>query len=145
MSRKTKTNKKSPGRSRSGAEPAAAPASGDQGVARDPKVAALLSGDDLYERAMKHADTPELARALEQLSPDEAAMFVILVEKQLRKRRLELIGYALALLGFLVGMAFALVLYANREPGEFTGWAFLIPFMVVAAILLVFGRLSRRP
>lgn len=114
---------------------------GDERAAR---VEELLRSEDLFERAMKHADSPALMEELQKLSPEEAAMFVLLVERQIKKRRIELIGYAVGLFCLLGGMLFALYLYATREPGEFMGWAFLIPFLLVGAVFLIFGHLARR-
>ena len=99
---------------------------------------------ELAERAAKYADNDELRDALKGLSTEELAMYVLLVDKQLKRRRIQLIGYAVALAGFLAGMFLALYFYGNREPGEFIGWVFLIPFTAVAASLVIFGRLARR-
>ena len=93
---------------------------------------------------MKYADNPKMREQLEKLTQEEAAVFVLLLEKQLAKRRLQLVGYGVALLVFLIGMAVAFYFYGNREPGEFMGWAFLIPFILVAGVFLLFGRLSSR-
>lgn len=100
-------------------------------------------GAELAKRAMIEA-RPDLARELEQLTPEEAAMFLELIDKALKKRRIQLAGYLLSLVGMIGGMLFALYTYGSREPGEFVGWAFLVPFVLVAASLLIFGRWSRR-
>jgi hypothetical protein len=121
---------------------------GAAGKARDPGAALPAARDprgrsaELARRAMIEAH-PDLARELEQLSPEEAAMFLALMDKALRKRRIQLAGYLLSLAFMLAGMLFALYTYSTREPGEFVGWAFLLPFLLVAAVLLIFGRWSR--
>jgi hypothetical protein len=107
-------------------------------AARDPRG----RGAELAKRAMIEAH-PNLARELEELSPEEAAMFLALMDKALKKRRIQLAGYLLSLLSMIGGMLFALYTYGTREPGEFVGWAFLLPFVLVAAVLLIFGRWSR--
>ena len=112
--------------------------------AQDSAPAIVDKTAELAERAWKYADSDELREALEGLSNEEAAMFVLLVEKQIKRRRIQLIGYALSLVVFFAGMFLALYLYANREPGEFVGWAFLIPFTAVAATMVIFGRLARK-
>jgi hypothetical protein len=86
---------------------------------------------------------PELAGKLEQLSPEEMDMFLGLIQKALKKRRIQLAGYLLSLVCMIGGLLFALYVYGNREPGEFVGWAALVPFGLVAAVLLIFGRWSR--
>lgn len=111
----------------------------DRDSPRDSQQVATLA-----ERAWKYADNEELREELKNLSPKEAAMFTLLIEKQLKRRKLQLVGYLLAFVALMVGMAIALLLYINREPGEFVGWAFLIPFTLVAATLLIFGRLARK-
>lgn len=110
----------------------------------DPVHASETPIAELADRAWKYADSDELRAALKDLSPEEAAMFVLLIEKQLKRRRLQLIGYGMSFLVFLIGMFVAFLLYANREPGEFVGWAFLIPFVLVAASFVIFGRLAKK-
>jgi len=80
----------------------------------------------------------ELARHIEQLSPDAAAFFVAKLEAALRKRKLQLLGYLIALVVWLVGTVFALAYYGVSD--GFTGWVFLVPFALVGAILYAFGR-----
>ncbi len=86
---------------------------------------------------------PDLEKELKSLSPDEAAMFLLLVEQALKKRRVQLAGYVLVLFCMVGGMLFSLYVYGNREPGEFVGWVFLIPFLLSGAVLLIFGRWSK--
>ena len=100
-------------------------------------------GRQLADRAIADAD-PELAKEIEDLSPEEAAIFLQLIEAALKKRRILLAGYALALLFMLGGMLGALYIYAHRDPGQFLGWIFLVPFALVGATLTLFGRWSRR-
>lgn len=97
---------------------------------------------ELAKRALVHAH-PDLAREIETLSPEEAAMFVTLVQAAIKKRRVQLVGYLLALVALLMGMLVALYMYGTREPGEFVGWVFLIPFILVGGVLVIFGRWSR--
>lgn len=85
--------------------------------------------------ADKHA---ELARAIENLSSEEAQFFLQKLEAALKKRRLQLIGYLVAMLVWLVGTVFALVYFGTHE--GFSGWAFLVPFALVGVILFAFGK-----
>lgn len=165
MSKKHKSSRKSPrpkakrsgkrtrpgagkrGQARAGASARASaedPPSGSASEGSESPPAIVDKTAELAERAWKYADNDELRDELKNLSREEAAMFVLLVEKQLKRRRLQLIGYAISLFAFLAGMFVALWLYANRDPGEFVGWAFLIPFTLVAASLLIFGRLAKK-
>jgi hypothetical protein len=121
----------------------AAGEAGKAGKAGNPRAAdGLASSAELAKRAMIEAH-PKLARELEELSPEEAAMFLALMNKALKKRRIQLAGYLLSLVFMLGGMLFALYTYSTREPGEFVGWALLLPFLLVGAVLLLFGRWSR--
>jgi hypothetical protein len=82
----------------------------------------------------KHA---ELARAIEQLTPDEAAYFLAKLESAIRKRKIQLTGYLVSMLVWLVGMLGALAFYATYD--GFTGWIFLVPFALVGGTLFAFG------
>jgi hypothetical protein len=98
----------------------------------DPMVAKAFDAD-------KHA---ELAQAIENLSPDEANFFLQKLEAALKKRRLQLIGYLVAMLVWLIGTVFALVYFGSHE--GFTGWVFLLPFFLVGIILFAFGKWADR-
>lgn len=89
--------------------------------------------------ASKHVD---LARAIEQLSPDEATFFLAKLEAALRKRKLQLTGYLVAMIVWLVGMVFALAYYGISE--GFVGWVFLVPFGIVGLILYLFGKWAEK-
>jgi hypothetical protein len=98
--------------------------------AEDPLVAQAFD-------ASKHAN---LARAIEELSPDEAAFFLDKLERALRRRKIQITGYLAAMGAWLIGMVIALV-YAGSHDG-FVGWVFLVPFGLVGAILYGFGKWS---
>jgi hypothetical protein len=100
--------------------------------AEDPLVAQAFD-------AKKHED---LARAIEQLTPDEAAYFVEKLERALRKRKLQLTGYLVAIGAWLVGMILALAYHGTRD--GFTAWVFVVPFGLVGVILYGFGAWSER-
>lgn len=94
----------------------------------DPLVAKAFNAD-------KHV---ELARAIEQLNPDEAQFFLEKLERAIRKRKIQLSGYLAAMLVWVIGMMFALAYYGLAE--GFVGWVFLAPFGAVGVVLYVFGR-----
>jgi len=107
------------------------------------------SGPSLADRATAMKGNPstdeELAQALAQLSPEEAAAFVTALELIMKRRRLLLRGYLASLIALIGGMIFALYMYGTREKGTFVGWVFLVPFAAVGIILMVFGRLAKAP
>lgn len=100
--------------------------------AEDPLVAKAFD-------AKKHED---LAHAIEQLSPDEAAFFLHKLEMAIRKRKIQLTGYLVAMAAWLVAMTMALV-YTGMHDG-FVAWAYVVPFGLVGAILYGFGRWAER-
>jgi len=83
----------------------------------------------------KHED---LARAIEKLNPDEAAFFLHKLEMAIRKRKIQITGYLVAMGVWLVGMMFALAYFGMHD--GFVGWVFLAPFGVVGLVLYVFGK-----
>jgi hypothetical protein len=102
--------------------------------AEDPLVAQAFD-------AGKHAD---LARAIEELSPDEAAFFLQKLERALRKRKIQITGYLAAMAAWLVGTVLALAYFGAHDGGGFVGWVFLVPFGLVGVILYGFGRWAER-
>jgi hypothetical protein len=104
--------------------------------------------DPLVAKAFDRKSSQEdLVRAIAQLSPDEAAFFLHRLEVALRKRKIQLSGYVIAMVAWLVGMVMALVYYGMNDAS--TAWAFIVPFGIVGLILYGFGtwaeRVSRRP
>ena len=97
-----------------------------------------------FDRTQPH---DELARAIGQLSPDEAAFFLHRLEMAMRKRKIQLTGYLVALLSWLAGMVLALIYFGMNDASA--AWAFIVPFGIVGAILYGFGtwaeRVARRP
>ena len=94
--------------------------------------------------AKKHED---LARAIENLSSEEAAFFLHKLEMAIRKRKIQITGYLVAMAVWLVGMMFALA-YTGMHDG-FVGWVFIAPFGLVGLVLYAFGKwansVSRKP
>jgi hypothetical protein len=107
-------------------------------VAKAPKP----SEDPLVSQAFDASKHEDLARAIEQLSPDEAQFFLTKLEAALKKRKLQLTGYLVAMGVWLVAMVGALY-YVGATDG-FAGWIFLVPFALVAGILILFGKWSER-
>jgi hypothetical protein len=100
------------------------------------------SEDPLVAKAFDANQHDELARAVEQLSPDEAAFFLWTLETALRKRKIQLMGYLAAMLVWVLGMMVALVIYGLST--GFVGYVFIAPFGVVGLVLYVFGRWANR-
>jgi hypothetical protein len=97
-------------------------------------VAKLPDADDAFD--VKKQDA--VADAIAQLTPDEAALFLFHLEMKLRKRKLQLVGYLVAMALWLAGMLFALVVYGMAD--GFVGWIFLMPFALVGLTLWLFGK-----
>jgi hypothetical protein len=93
--------------------------------------------DPLVAKAFDAGQHEELARAVEQLSPEEARFFLHKLETALRKRKIQLMGYLVAMLVWVLGMVCALAYFGMAD--GFVGWVFLVPFGVVGVILYVFG------
>ncbi len=100
--------------------------------AEDPMVAKAFDAD-------KH---DELARAIEQLSPDEAQFFLWRLEIALRKRKVQLLGYLVAMVVWLIAMIGALVIYGMST--GFVGYVFIMPFAFVGLVLYAFGWWANR-
>ena len=98
--------------------------------------------DPLVAQAFDANKHVELARAIEELSPDEAAFFLDKLERALRKRKLQITGYLSAMAAWLVGMVLALVYFGTHD--GFVGWVFLVPFGLVGLVLYGFGRWANR-
>jgi hypothetical protein len=111
-----------------------AKAAQDAAPTEDPIVTQAIDGG-------KHA---ALARAIENLSPEEAAFFLGKIERALRKRKIQITGYLTAMGAWLVGTVLALAYYGAHTGGGFVGWVFLVPFGAVGAILYGFGRWAER-
>jgi hypothetical protein len=94
--------------------------------------------------AARELNDPELEEKLHGLDSEQITLFVVAVQKAMRKRRILLLGYLSALFSMVLGLAFALITYVNREPGTFVGWVFFVPFLLAGASMLIFGRLANR-
>ena len=94
------------------------------------------------ELDLSKASNDDLAKAVAQLTPDEALFFLAKLEAVMNKRKLQLTGYLVAFLAWLVGMLLGLVYYGTHD--GFVGWVFLAPFGVVGAILWTFGKWSEK-
>lgn len=98
--------------------------------------------DPLVAKAFNAAKHEELAHAIEKLSPDDAAYFLAKLEVAITKRKIQIGGYLLAMVVWLIGMVFALAYYGVAT--GFVGWVFLTPFGLVGVILYAFGRWAER-
>ena len=105
---------------------------------------APATANDAAREAAEQMGDPSFAEKLEDLSPDQIAVFVEMLHTAARKQRIMAFGYLAALVALLAGLGLAFVLFANAERGTFIGWVFLIPFTLCATILYVVGRITKR-
>lgn len=98
----------------------------------------------LAQEALDPKKEADVAKAVAQLTPEQALHFLELLERQIKQRRIQLIGYLTAMFIMLVGTVIALVVIGRAEPGTFMGWVFFIPLLAVALVLLIFGRWANR-
>ena len=87
-------------------------------------------------------DPDELAEAIKKLSPEEALFFLAKLEAVMNKRKLQLTGYLVAFVTWLVATFFALWYFGTHD--GFVGWVFLVPFALVGATLWLFGKWAER-
>ncbi len=90
------------------------------------------------------ASREQIEEQLAELNPEQAAMFVRVLEITLKRRRIQLLGYICALLSVVVGMFVAIYLWGTRTPGTFIGWVFIIPPAAAGLCIWLFGRWSNR-
>jgi hypothetical protein len=100
------------------------------------------SEDPMVAKAFDAKKHEELAEAIEKLSPDEAAFFLVKLEAALKKRKLQLTGYIVAMIVWLLSMICALAYFGVTD--GFTGWVFLVPFALVGGVLFAFGKWSEK-
>jgi len=87
---------------------------------------------------LANAKEADIAAAIKQLSPDEAMFFLAKLEAVIAKRKLQLTGYLVAFVSWLIGMFFALAYFGTHD--GFVGWVFLVPFAWVGLVLYLFGK-----
>jgi hypothetical protein len=97
-------------------------------------VGELPNADDAFDVSKQDA----VEQAIKNLSREEAALFLWHLEMKLRKRKLQLVGYLVAMSLWIAGMLLALVVYGTTS--GFVGWVFLVPFALVGATLWGFGK-----
>ena len=93
--------------------------------------------DPMVAKAFGEGSQAELAKAISELSPNEADFFLRKLEAALRKRKIMLSGYIVAMVAWVVGMVCALAYFGIAS--GFVGWVFLVPFAIVGVILWAFG------
>lgn len=98
--------------------------------------------DPLVAQAFDAKKQIDLARAIEQLTPEEAQFFLHKLEAAFRKRKIQITGYLVAMVAWLAGMVMALI-YFGANDGS-TIWAFALPFAIVGVVLYVFGWWAER-
>ncbi|HEY5925693.1 MAG TPA: hypothetical protein VIV11_28600 [Kofleriaceae bacterium] len=101
-------------------------------------MAKLPNPDDAFDVSKQDA----IEQAVKQLSKEEAALFLFTLEMKLQKRKLQLVGYLVAMAVWLAGMLLALVIYGTSS--GFVGWVFLMPFALVGLTLWIFGKWAEK-
>jgi hypothetical protein len=86
----------------------------------------------------------DVEKAIQQLTPEEATHFLALIERALKRRRIQFAGYMVSLVVLITTMTGALLYVGASPKGAFVGWAFFIPFLAVGAIFWIFGRWANR-
>ncbi len=87
---------------------------------------------------MEGSNFEEVAKAVQRLSPAEAEFFLGKLELAIRKRKLQLTGYLVALVLWLLTMMLALAYYGTHD--GFVGWVFILPFGGAGMVITLFGR-----
>jgi hypothetical protein len=105
-------------------------------------VAKQPSEDPMVARAFGAGSPEDLAKLIGELAPSEADYFLRKLEAALRKRKIMLSGYIVAIVAWLVGMVCAIA-YFGLSSGS-GAWVFLVPFLIVGGVLWVFGTLAER-
>ena len=103
-----------------------------------PSVADIPNADDAFDVNKQDAVT----EALKHATQEEAALFLFVLEQKLKKRKLQLVGYLVAMALWLAGMLFALVVFGTSS--GFVGWVFLVPFALVGITLWAFGKWAEK-
>ena len=83
-----------------------------------------------------------IAEAVAKLRPEEAAFFLAKLEALMLKRKLQLTGYLVALVVWLLGMVGALVWYGTHD--GFVGYVFVMPFMLAGVAIYAFGKWAEK-
>jgi len=94
------------------------------------------------EDAFDPAKQDEFEAALKKLPPEEAAFLLWKLSQALRRRKIQLTGYLVAIALWLVSMIGALVIFGMSE--GFVGYVFVIPFALVGGCLWAFGKWADR-
>ncbi|MEO6777553.1 MAG: hypothetical protein ABI467_31795 [Kofleriaceae bacterium] len=98
--------------------------------------------DPMVAKAFGAGSQEDLADMIGKLDPAEADYFLKKLEAALRKRKIMLSGYIIAMVAWVVGTVCALAYFGIV--GGFAAWVFLVPFLIVGVILWLFGTLAER-
>lgn len=94
--------------------------------------------DEVVKAAFDAGSQIDLVQLIKELPPEHAAYYVAKLEAAYKKRKLQLSGYLVALVAWLISMVLALGYFGAND--GFTGWVFLLPFGIVGGVLWAFGR-----
>lgn len=99
-------------------------------------------GKPLDPESSEIPDGDSIAAAIAKLSPQEAEFFLAKLEAVMLKRKMQLTGYLVALVLWVVAMFLALAYYGTHD--GFVGWVFLVPFGVLGLTMYAFGKWADR-
>ncbi len=94
--------------------------------------------DELVASAFDAKSQVDLVQLLKELPPEQAAYYVAKLEAAYKKRKLQLSGYLVALVAWVVAMFLSLAYFGAND--GFVGWVFLVPFGLVGLLLWGFGK-----
>jgi hypothetical protein len=98
--------------------------------------------DSLATAALDPKKFEDVARAIAQLTPEQAEHFAAMVRRLEKRHRIQLAGYVVSLVVLLGGLAGAL-LYLGSRPEGGTAWVMMLPLAGVGLVFLGFGRWAR--
>ena len=106
------------------------------------KPASKPAEDALVEGAFDKSKHEQVAAAIQKLTSEEAAFFLAKLERALKKRKIQIVGYLVAMVVWVIAMLGALAYFGLHD--GFVGWVFLVPFGFVGLVIYLFGRAAER-
>jgi hypothetical protein len=111
---------------------------------KQPDNPSKMDGAALADAAGDPERQARLAAAIEKLTPEEAQKVLDILEREMKKRSIQLYGYIASGIVLIIGMLGVLVYWGSVPEGTSVAWTIPVPFLFVAIILVIFGRWSNR-
>lgn len=105
-------------------------------------MAKQAAEDPLVAKAFDVEHQAEVEAAIGNLDKHEAQFFLDKLQRAIRKRKLMITGYLVAMVVWIVLMIFALAIFGMST--GFVGYVFLAPFAGVGLVLYIFGKWADR-